>query len=60
MSAKDDRAYYARRAESERILAEQASDPAVAAIHRTMAADYLALARKAGAGERATLRIVTD
>ena len=32
--------YYARRAEAERALAEKATDPSVARLHREMAARY--------------------
>ncbi len=36
----DDRSYFAARARGERHLAECASDPSVAAIHRRLAQEY--------------------
>lgn len=40
MTDTDDRSYYAARAEAERALARQSTDPAASAVHRTLAAEY--------------------
>ncbi len=45
MSARNDQSYYAMRAEQERCLAEEATDPKIAALHRELASRYEELAR---------------
>lgn len=43
MSDPNESDYYARRAETERLLAEKATDPAAARLHREMAKRYDAI-----------------
>lgn len=43
MSERNESDYYARRAEAERLLAEKATDPSVARLHREMAERYDAI-----------------
>jgi hypothetical protein len=55
----NDRAYYAARAAKALKLAEAASDPELAAIHRRMAESYRELVELTPEGRR-TLQIVAD
>lgn len=42
--SRDDRSYYATRAQRERIVAEEAADAKIAALHRELASRYAELA----------------
>ena len=59
MSELNDHAYYASRANTAAQLADKASDPAIAAIHREMADKYRRLSEQAGKG-RTKLHVVSD
>jgi hypothetical protein len=55
----DDRGYLLSRANTERELAAEATDPASALIHNQLADEYEARARDV-AGEQPTLRVVSE
>ena len=61
MDERDDSYYYAQREREERLIAQRARDPAIAAIHRDMADRHAALAdgRPLERAARRLLRIVT-
>jgi hypothetical protein len=56
--SEDDKVYHARRAATQRRLAERSSDPASASAHHELAA--LHEARAAGSGARPMLRMVVS
>ena len=60
MTELNNSAYYTARAAKERDRAETAQDPAVAAIHRQMAATYEKLAQGNTAGERMPAWVGSD
>ncbi|RYE62154.1 MAG: hypothetical protein EOO82_00210 [Oxalobacteraceae bacterium] len=60
MTELDNNAYYTARAAKERESAETAQDPAVAAIHRQMAATYEKLAQGTTAAERMPAWVGSD
>jgi NADPH-dependent ferric siderophore reductase len=57
MTDMNDSRYYAERATKALLLADSATNPAIAQIHREMAAKYRELARL-GAEAKPTLRVV--